>query len=395
MIYSFGARNFYSFREGMRVSFELNSKVPKSISKGAKVSNVLGVKGANASGKTNILKCLNFLASFISESFKWDSERDPIDYISFFCNDEPSDVYIDFEVEGVRYIYEAEFTMQRVLRETLYRKVSRRTKIYERVGDEIKYRSAEYSVLDIIVPKSTASLISTFVMYKFKGQGVGDELRSIHSYFSSFRSNVFSVGVHGDDVFTRELASKYYAEYPDALDFVSDLIKRCDIGISSIELHESQSPEKGEDEKDYMPFFTHDVESVPAGQRWLTAWDQSSGTMALYRHLVMYWEVLQVGGVLIMDEFDIHCHSMVLPVLVNLFDDPIINPHSAQFIFTAHSSAIMDHLGKYRTILVGKTKGESFCYRLDEIPGDLIRNDRSISALYREGKIGGVPKIDG
>ena len=395
MIYSFGARNFYSFREGVQVSFELNSKVPKSISKGARVSNVLGIKGANASGKTNILKCLNFIASFISESFKWDEPRHPIDYIPFFCNNETSDIYIDFEIEGVRYIFDATVTTERVIRETLYKKISRRTKIYERVGEEIKYRSSEYSALDIITPKSSASIISTFVMYKIKGAGIGDELKKIHSYFDSFKSNVFSVGVHGDDFFTKERASNYYAADPDALNFAQDLIRRCDIGITGIELHEVKNPEKQEDEYDYTPFFTHDVENVPESVKWLTAWDQSSGTMALYRHLFMYWEVLQEGGALIMDEFDIHCHSMLLPMLVKLFDDPKINTRGAQFIFTAHSSEIMDHLGKYRTVLVSKIKGESFCYRLDEIPGDLIRNDRSISSLYREGKIGGVPKIDG
>ena len=94
-----------------------------------------------------------------------------------------------------------------------------------------------------------------------------------------------------------------------------------------------------------------------------------------------------------MDEFDQNCHPMLLPQLIDLFQDPSINTKNAQFLFTAHNSDIIDYLGKYRTILVGKESGESFSYRLDQIPGDLIRNDRSIAALYREGKIGGIPRI--
>jgi hypothetical protein len=53
----------------------------------------------------------------------------------------------------------------------------------------------------------------------------------------------------------------------------------------------------------------------------------------------------------------------------------------------------MDHLGKYRTYLVNKKNNESYGYRLDEIPGDILRNDRPVSTPYRNGKIGGVPKI--
>jgi hypothetical protein len=53
----------------------------------------------------------------------------------------------------------------------------------------------------------------------------------------------------------------------------------------------------------------------------------------------------------------------------------------------------MDTLGKYRTFLVNKENNESFGYRLDEIPGDMLRNDRLISPIYNEGKIGGIPKL--
>ena len=40
-----------------------------------------------------------------------------------------------------------------------------------------------------------------------------------------------------------------------------------------------------------------------------------------------------------------------------------------------------------------KEDNESFAYRLDELPGDLVRNDRSIVPPYTQGKLGGVPKL--
>ena len=94
-----------------------------------------------------------------------------------------------------------------------------------------------------------------------------------------------------------------------------------------------------------------------------------------------------------MDEFDTKLHPDLLPLIVDLFEKEETNPHGAQFLFTSHNLEIMDYLGKYRTILVNKESLESFCYRLDEIPGDIIRNDRAISSLYRDGRLGGVPKL--
>jgi len=41
---------------------------------------------------------------------------------------------------------------------------------------------------------------------------------------------------------------------------------------------------------------------------------------------------------------------------------------------------------------VNKDENKSYSYRLDEIPGDMIRNDRPIEPIYRSGKIGGVPR---
>ena len=86
-------------------------------------------------------------------------------------------------------------------------------------------------------------------------------------------------------------------------------------------------------------------------------------------------------------------HSHILPVLINLFTNRKINNNDSQLIFTTHDNDIMDKMSKYRTLLVNKEDNESYGYRLDEIPGDIIRNDRLISPIYKTGKVGGVPKI--
>ncbi|HBO3797513.1 TPA: ATP-binding protein [Pseudomonas aeruginosa] len=388
MIYSFGARNFFSFHEGMKVSLELNSKVPRSLSGGLKASTVLGIKGPNASGKSNVLKCISFLVSFISDSFSWEP-RFGLRFDPFFKSEEDSEFYLDFDVEGVRYIYELVANHNFVVREALYKKVLRKTRLFERRKNELVYRVSELEELDYVEMKDNSSLISTAVMYKFKNGFL--DFESIVKRLSNVRGNVYSGDVISNRFINVSWASKYYRDNPDAFVFVKDIVKKSDLGISDIEIHESIN---SNGDKEFFPVFMHNTDCGPSENRWLTAWDESRGTIALYNSLCMYWDVLQTGGLLLLDEFDVHCHSMLLPRLVGLFLRKETNPHNAQFMFTAHSTEIMDVLGKYRTLLVAKEKSESYCYRLDEIPGDLIRNDRSLSALYREGKIGGIPHYD-
>ncbi len=67
MLLKFGARNFYCFKEGIEISLELGSKCPESISRGKSVSNLLCIKGANGSGKTNALKILSFYVQIKGE----------------------------------------------------------------------------------------------------------------------------------------------------------------------------------------------------------------------------------------------------------------------------------------------------------------------------------------
>lgn len=386
MIYSFGANNYFSFKDGFDISFELNSKVPKSTSLGRKVSTVIGIKGANASGKTNILQAYEFISSFCSRSFS--KPEDSTNWVSgFYDSKDPCEFYVDFEVDSVRYIYELSITESEVLREALYKKVSRKTLIVERQHNEITKRNSDMSALDLLVLKKNASLIDTIKQYKLDLKN--EDFDVVHRFFKNCNGNVSALTVLDDkNFFSYTRVNKYYHAVPEAFAFAKDMILKCDLGITDIKLYERKDDEG---KVEYYPIFFHG--SKANADRWLTYHDESHGTTALYRRLKVYWDILNTGGTLVMDEFDTNLHPDLLPMLVDLFLDNNTNPKNAQFIFTAHSLEIIDHLGKYRTVLVGKEEGESFCYRLDEIPGDIIRNDRRISDLYSDGKIGGVPRL--
>ncbi|MGG6110094.1 AAA family ATPase [Pantoea allii] len=393
MIYDYGFKNYFGFKEGAEVSFCLNSRVPKNVSYGRDVATILGVKGANGAGKTNILKALVFIYDFCSASFRRDIDAS-IKADPYFDSTDPSEFYINFRIGDFHYTYELGVNETEVIYERLYRKnikdIEKRTRkvpVFERKKNEIVQRLDEIADIDIIAIRSNASLISTVNSYKFsKPLSIFNDL---FNYFNSFITNVHYTGLTDFSLDSASIhnVSSLYNSIPEAFSFVKDIIIKSDLGICDIEIKERMN-DNGD--KIYYPRFYH---SVGDEIHTLTIYDQSSGTRSLYVKLYRYWYILQFGGVLILDEFDLNCHPFMLPKLLDLFESNETNKHNAQFIFTSHITEVLEILTKFRTYLVNKENNECYCYRLDEIGGELLRHGRAISPIYNEGKLGGVPRL--
>ncbi|NOQ36167.1 MAG: AAA family ATPase [Methylococcaceae bacterium] len=382
MIRKFGVRNFYCFKEGVEINFEFDGHVPASIKQDRDVTSILGIKGANGSGKTNIIKALSFLKGFCYFSADSDLESKML-FESFAKNTGSTEFYIDFEINGSKYYYELELTKEHVIREELYRKKSRKVLILKRELNNISFSIQELSEIETIKLRKNTSIISLFNKYNFESEMI--DLKNINNFFFYVITNVNDKG-YVDANLDLQYLLESYSSTTSLFDFVKEIVMIADEGIKNIEIKETVN-EKGE--KLYFSLFQH--KTMEGKDFFLTLNEESSGTKRLFEKMTWYWTVLASGGLLAIDEFDIHLHAMVLPKILDLFLNKESNPNGAQFIFTAHNTEIIDCLGKYRTILVNKEDNESYCYRLDEITGSMIRNDRPITPLYLDGKIGGIP----
>lgn len=379
MLLEFGAKNYYSFREGFEISLRLNSGCPEEISHNKQYSNILCIKGANGSGKTNALKALSFLKEFCCNSFN-EKPDEEIRFESFFGNSEPTEFYVIFSDNDVEYKYELVLTRNEIISEVLYRKEKRITKLLNRHFDVFTYTHPDFKELKQMKLRKNASFISTANQYEIP------KIKIIYEFFNIIMRNVSYIGL-GRWTPDVNKTSEYYYKTPEVFKFVKEILRKCDLGIHDIQIEEKTN-EKGD--KVYSPVFQHKVNEKIHSLPYI---NQSSGTKSLFLQLGGYKAVLQIGGVLVLDEFDINLHPDILPLLVELFENNNINSENAQLIFTTHNPDIMDILSKYRTILINKENNESYLFRLDEISGDILRNDRPISPIYRSGKIGGVPKI--
>jgi AAA15 family ATPase/GTPase len=384
VLLEFGFRNFFSFREGATVSFRLDSNCPASISGGQQFSTVLGIKGANGAGKTHLLKALAFIREFCVSSFNYEPGG-LIPFSSYFENRDATEIYVEFLSNGAEYRYELVLTDTEVIRETAFRTKARKTKIFERTGEKLETQKA-LSGLQTIKLRKNASIISTAHQYE------RTEISDIYKFFKKIFTNVGYNGFR-NPFLNLQAASKFMDEHEEIFDFATKFISECDVGVSQINIMKEKKDEinetHAEERHEYTPMFSHRAQGK---ENWIHPATESSGTKAIFRALAIYKLALETGGIVVLDEFDIHLHPHILPKILELFTNSENNPKNAQLIVSTHDDRIMDILGKYRTILVNKEENESFAYRLDEIQGDVIRNDRSMVAAYNDGKIGGVPR---
>ncbi len=382
MLLEYGAKNFFSFKEGIEISFRLKKGCSEEISMGKNYSTILCVKGANASGKTNALKVLSFLSEVCCNSFNSKPE-DEFRFETYFFNKKRASFFVEFcDNDNIEFRYELELNKKQILRETLFRKKKKTIKLFDRIENSINDRIKEFSEIDNIKLRNNASIISTAYQYELP------VLRNIYIFFFRIILNINYFKGLLEQPHSIDSITSYYYHNKNVFEFAKDIIKKCDLGIVDIEIEKRLD---GKDQVKYIPLFVH--ESKNNKKHNINYYEESSGTRSLYGQLFKYFIALEIGGVLVLDEFDINLHPDILPFLIQLFTDNKTNKKNAQLLFTTHNSNILNTLGKYRTVLVNKDENESYLYRLDEIPGDIIRNDRPIEPVYRSGKIGGVPRI--
>lgn len=397
MIYSFGGRNFYSFRDTFEVDFRVQAQASEreifqTDGRGQKCNTVMAVFGANASGKTHLLQALGFLQWFILHSAQ-SKPDDPIaagDMSFLFTNtrDLVTDLFLEFEMGGDHYRYDLSLTADRVLKEFLQVKKTRFATVFERTWGGQAYQSKVPGFgenASHVPQRQNASFISTALLLE------NQVARQFDRFFSTCYGNLCHIGrseQHDPHVGNLLATAGFFEEHRDHLDWVNQRLANFDLGLNGIAMEKAKflNPE-GKETETSMPFGVH----RHAGKEYrLPLFQESRGTQALFVLLRYILPVLKSGGIAFIDEFEMGLHSHMIPVLVDLFYTRKHNEKGAQLIFTCHADYILTQLEKYHIQLVQKNEhGVSSTYRLDEVKG--VRNVDNLYAKYHTGTYGGIP----
>ncbi|WP_010183373.1 AAA family ATPase [Sphingomonas sp. PAMC 26605] len=410
MIIDFSATNFRSFLDEQTISMNVEGGRSRHLTNYATIENErlailrsAAILGANASGKSNVLMAISALRWIVvSSGGRKDGQSIPT-YEPFRLSETSKKSPVVFEVEfvvssGLRYRYYVSFLKERIIEEKLF-SLSRRSRalVFER-GAEDTWETLKFGG----TYKGGSRRFSFFPNASYLSRAGNDAsapefVREIYNYFRDF--NYIPAG-------NRLMSSKALSR-DSTMKAVSDLICLADTGVAKVTMEEN---EKAGDLRlpEGMP---EDIKEAILEQNSMTAkfWvktqsgelvsfeseDMSDGTVRLLEVLPVILKAFSRGSVLMMDEMDAHFHTDLVDLVLKLFHDEEINAKNAQLIFTTHDTNVLnsESLRRDQIWFASKLDGSSSLRSLDEYDKRLVRPDSPFETFYRDGRLGGLPRV--
>ena len=402
MIRHFEFGNFCSYREPVAISFTASASVDTDNSFATsllndRVSLLMGVFGANASGKTNLLKGLVFFSFFLRHSYQHLGEKDPIPVDGFFHlnRDTPVSFKVEFEGNGGFYRYECELLPTAVVGEKLSQFNPEtgyfRTLMSRDAEGKVTARDFDVdraAITRLLQDRPNASMFAAGLLTGSK------EISKINRALGVVETNVSRTGKK-DSVSENELqslieAASYFDANPHLLESLEERLIAADLGISGFIIKKTTlfDASKKREEEVPFPFVRHRVEGAEVEFPMAL---ESSGTKRLFLVLRRFFPVLTDGGIAVIDEMESDMHPHLIPTLLDLFADPELNPKKAQLFFTCHHVEILNRLAKEQIVLVEKDANcVSHAKRLSDVPG--VRREENFFSRYNAGYYGAIPK---
>jgi AAA15 family ATPase/GTPase len=426
MLIQFSVGNFRSFKERATLSMvaaNTNARDPLinqnntiTVNDNLTLLTSTAIYGANASGKSNLVRAFAFMRQLVLSSAKESQAGEPLGAepfrLSTETENEPSFFEVVFLVGDIQYRYGFEVNFNQVVSEWLFSVPStKEATLFVREADDIKPSPKFFKEGKELEKKTRSNALFLSVVAQFNG-----EVSS--SILKWFRRVGIVSGL--DDTFYRAYTIKQVIDGKHK-DEIIQLVKGLDIDINDIEgmkLDNSQvqlpsnMPEeirslflKSLQDKELLTVQTKhpklNAQGEPVGS---VVFDmdanESHGTQKAFYLAGPILDVLSQGRVLIIDEMEARLHPLVTRELIRLFNSIELNPKRAQLIFTTHDTNLLSNKF-FRRDQIWFVEKDNFCashlYSLAEIKLDKskVRNDASYEDDYLKGRYGAIPFLGG
>ncbi len=426
MIFSLKIKNFLSFKDEVIFSFEatndkhLEGSHIVEIKPGVRIGKLGVVYGANASGKSNLIKAFDFLKDFWFHTP--DSKDEETDVIPFLLDRNSRDIPTEFELtffaDKTKYIYEAHLTKNSVIKETLsYYPGSQPANIFTRqlqkglsdikfnnalkissiAQEEIKVKCitnmsiiAAYNKVNVQLPVMDAAIDWMKNHYL---QAVKPGLQYLEKYTES-------IILKNNDVKNFVLNFLYKADYN--ICEISTKLEKRDIPDELIDflMNEDISDEEKlrikKEKTIEMPStkFTHKVVNEVGDEKQfdLPGELQSRGTLRSMGLSGVLKTMLEKSAFVAIDEIEASLH----PKLVEFYLESFLKQSDrSQLLITTHYDGLLEADDLLRNDSIWftgkKTCGSTELYSLSDFKG--VNRLSSLQKAYKYGKFGAIPNI--
>ena len=406
----FGVANHKSIRQRAELSFVATSRKDEPAftfaSKHAPHGTLplLGIWGANASGKSNLLLALLFLRRVVQQSHaRWE----PTDAVPWWPwrllrdGSAPSEYELEFELGSVRFAFGFTVHSGAFKTEWLYRwESSRRQVLYYRSEDDDEpwyFGPGLKGQRTLLAEKARKNSLFLSVA----AQENHPQLLPIYQAIVSGISPCRPVGLSGFPLFPPDHPILQEEFRSTLLRFLA----AADLGVSDVVVEEHRAaPPPADLKKLFTPEALAQIDSSSDDLRRLRLvrggsepWslppeDESRGTQILLARLADLLPRMLQGGLIVVDEIDTSLHPDLCKALVRLFTDPRSNRNGAQLLFTTHDRDILEVLRTDEVALVDKDADGSSVLRTAS-DYKQVRTRENLRQVHAEGRLRGVPVI--
>ena len=394
MIAEFKVQNFYSIRTPQVLSFIPSAShrseeyFTQEVKPGVKLLKMGLIYGANASGKTNILRALDSFRSLLTESP--DDKLRSVRFIPFLLDDgskdKPTSMEMTFYVKGLKYNLTLLYDSKNILEEVLT--VTESTKpalLYKRSYNPGNERPlVEFGTKSRLLKKSRQAIISNTINNSTLLAAFGKTntepslLDDVFGYFSQSMKAMIAPNDLLSSFIKNSLADDSDGHMKK---FLLQLLKVSDFNIVDVEINEQADSSK---ELNFGHATDEGIYRLP--ERF-----ESVGTIKFLGMSVLLSQLLLSNRFISIDEVESSIHSELVSYFIKLF---IANSEShSQLVMTTHDINLMNEDFLRRDVLWSTDKldsGETFLNRFSDLG---IHNTASIYNAYRQGKLGKVPFV--
>lgn len=414
MLIDFSVSNFSSFKDKVTLSMEKTpiQKHKEHIFNGNLLSGV-GIYGANASGKTNLLQTIKVLSEFTSIG-----DRDVVAFINsnkfMLDNNKPVKFEVNFISNGFKYNYKIAISKDEISNEELYfSEKNKQNLVFKRTGVEKEFGK----LFADNFYKNCSFARNRTLLSKLIIDGIVDNDVKNKQHIANVVNFLRGIGFFDPKTQINPLYVYHNFKFPEFKKFLLDLLVQADFGITDISFKELEVPQtvvmrldigaltRGEvlcrqEDEDYY-FFSLEKGKIICrqlvmfhGNAQFPTNRESAGTIKLFKLAFMLYSFKKTEGskILLLDEFDSLFHPFLSKMLLKSL---LNNPMGGQIIAVLHNTLLLSH-DIWRVDEIWFTEkdsdGSTRLYPLIDINP---RFDKSLERDYINGRYGAVPFLGG
>ncbi|HAW83386.1 MAG TPA: ATPase [Prevotella sp.] len=379
MVLEIRLSNMFSFRDEVTLDLQaakIQTKKARELEgnlfsvDGEQMLKSVALFGANASGKSNVIKAIRACVNMVRSSHNYNVDtRFAISPFKFedYAN-KPSSFYIRFLLNGVEYEYSFSFIHDEIITETLY--------YYPNGRKSLVFRRDESRGTE----KKDIYEFKTVIKRPFD---VADNTSKKTLYIS--RASQMD----------REIAQKIF------LFFCNDIV--LDYQVANIDSLDNLFKERKEQMLEVLRTADSDIIDFKIQNNAITTFhrtnpsvafdfetEESEGTKTLFRMMVRMIGIIHEGKMLLVDEIDNSLHTQLVEFVIGMFN----HSNHAQLIYTIHNTHLLntDFQRRDQVYFVNKREdGSSDLYSLFDFKD--FRDTLDMEKAYLQGRFDAIPTI--